>query len=71
MFQCELNCRAMSYIVLVQIYIVLVQCAICEKFLSSFPCGSKRFLNFRLSSTSLLINWFLIKNVYQLESGCK
>ena len=53
------------YIVLVQIYVVLVQCDICLKFLSSFPCSSKRFLDFRLSSTGLLINWFLMrKDVY-------
>ena len=26
-----------------------------------FPCSSKSFLNFRLSSTRLLITWFLIK----------
>ena len=43
------------------IYFDLVQCAICRKFLSSFPYSSKWFLNFRLSSTRLLINWFLIK----------
>ena len=29
-----------------------------------FPCSSKRFLNFRLSGTRLLIKWFLIKNAY-------
>ena len=38
---------------------------------SLLPCSSKSFLNFRLSSTRLLINWFLIKNVYMhsLVSG--
>ena len=50
MLQCELNLKAMSYphcfgTDLCEIYIVLVQCAICEKSLSSFPCSSKIFLN--------------------------
>ena len=33
-----------------------------------FPCSFKSFLNFRLSSTRLLIKWFLIfkKRVYFL-----
>ena len=35
-----------------------------------FPCSSKRFLNFKLPSTRLLIKWFLINkrvsHVYQL-----
>ena len=43
------------------IYAVLVQCAICLKFLSSFPCSSEIFLNFKLLIIWLLINWFLIK----------
>ena len=50
------------HIVLVHIYADLccfgTKC-ICLKFLSSFLCSSKSFLNFRLFSTRLLINWFL------------
>ena len=63
MLQCELNSKTMSKTrVLVQIYVDL-HCLVNLKFLSSFFCSSKSFLNFRLSSTRLLINWFLIKNV--------
>ena len=55
MLQCELNFKAMPiHIVVVQIYLdlyCLVYCAISLKFLSSFPCSSKSFLNSRLSST--------------------
>ena len=50
------------------IYVVLEQCAICLKFLSSFFCSSKSFLNFRLSSTRLLINWFLLKETCSSKS---
>ena len=32
-----------------------------------FPCGSQSFLNFRLSSTRLLIKWFLIKKRISTE----
>ena len=46
------------------ISVILVQCAICQQFLSSFLCSSKSFLNFRLSITGLLINWFLIRKTY-------
>ena len=33
-------------------------------FLIKKTCSSKSFLNFRLSSTRLLIKWFLIKKLY-------
>ena len=56
------RCFNVSYILKqCHIHIVLVQCAVCLKFPSSFLCTSKSFFNFRLSSTSVLINWFLIK----------
>ena len=29
-----------------------------------FTCSSKSFLNFKLSSTKFLRNWFLMKNVH-------
>ena len=35
--------------------------------MSSFPCSSKSLLKFRLSSTRLLIKWFLIKKRVQVE----
>ena len=53
------------HIVLIQIsvdFVVLVQCGICLKFLSSFSPSFESFLNFKLSSTRLLIHWFLIKS---------
>ena len=37
------------------------QCAIYLKCLSSIACSSNSFLNFRLSSTMLLIKWLHIK----------
>ena len=42
----------------------MISMCIFLQFLSSFQCSSKSFLNFRLSSTRLLIKWFLIKNMY-------
>ena len=41
----------------------LVKISMCylPKVFSLFPCNSKSFLNFKLSSTWVLINWFLIK----------
>ena len=62
MRQYELNSKAMSYSPCsVQLYVEPdnnYQYAICLKF---FPCTSKTFLNFTLSSTWLLIKWFLMK----------
>ena len=64
MLQCELNSRAMPYphcfgSDFTLIYVVVVQCAICLKFLSSFRVSG--LLNFKLSSTRLLMKWFLIE----------
>ena len=43
------------------IYVVLAQCSICKKFLSSFPCSSKCFFNFRLCQVSLLFFFILLQ----------
>ena len=73
MRQCELKSTAMSYSqCFLQLYVELVsgfKCSIFLKFLSSFlvvlkflkTSSSRSFLNFRLSSTGLPINGFLIK----------
>ena len=51
-------------------HVISVQGAIYLKFRSSFPCSSKSFLNFKLSSTRLLINWFLIKkHLFKVKIG--
>ena len=52
---------ALLWCIFTLIDVVLVQYAVCLKFLRSLLCSSKSFLNSRLSSTRLLINWFLIE----------
>ena len=64
MRQYELDSKAMSYTVLVQLCVKPgndFSLLFFKKILSSFPCSSKIFLNFGVSSTRLLIEWFLIK----------
>ena len=39
---------------------VYASAAVSKKCFNLFPCSSKSFLNFRLPSTRLLINWFPI-----------
>ena len=65
MSQYELDSKAMSYSHLFWYRFTLnqVKISICHlpKAFLRFLCSFKSFLNFRLSSTRLLIKWFLIK----------
>ena len=68
MRQYELNSKALSYS---HCFSTLNQATISMRYFTKvhllFPCSSKSFLSFRLSSTRLLIKWFLIKNVHTVE----